>query len=469
MRYLLSVRAVALLLVALPVATPRPLPGLMPGVTAQAATSEDVFPFRVHQRTLDNGLRVVVIPYDSPGIVSLYLVVRTGSRDEVEPGHSGFAHFFEHMMFRGTKRYPSEKYNDVLKRMGADANASTYDDRTVYHITGPVSGFDTMVEIEADRFKNLEYGESAFKTEALAVLGEYNKSASNPFLALEEKLRELAFSGHTYRHTTIGFLKDIKSMPQYYEYSLRFFRRFYRPDNVLALVVGDVPTEPTLETIATHFAGWKPGYQAPDVTPEPPQREPRSAHIDWPNPTRPYLMAGYHTPAFSTATVDVAALDVISELLFSPAAPLYQEVVIRQQWADFITGGTEDHRDPYLFTIAARAKSRDALGSIEKALSAHLEQLQREPVDTARLAGVVSHLRYGFVQSLDTPDGVADRVSHYVGLTGRVETINELFRRYREVTAADVQRVAQRTFQPANSTVVTLSQSADVSENGLPR
>src|SRR5918999_2944620 len=113
------------------------------------------------------------------------------------------------MMFRGTERYSPEAYNDVLKRMGADANASTYDDRTVYYMTGPASGFETMVDIEADRFKNLKYTEDAFRTEALAVLGEYNKNASNPFQSLHERLRDLAFTRHTYKHTTLGFLPDI--------------------------------------------------------------------------------------------------------------------------------------------------------------------------------------------------------------------------------------------------------------------
>ena len=121
---------------------------------------------------LANGFRMLAIPYDSPGILSLYLVVRTGSRDEVEPGHSGFAHFFEHMMFRGTKRFSAEAYNETLKRIGVDASGSTSDDWTMYYMTGPSTGLDTMVELEADRFKNLSYTEGAFRTEALAVAGK---------------------------------------------------------------------------------------------------------------------------------------------------------------------------------------------------------------------------------------------------------------------------------------------------------
>ena len=177
----------------------------------------------MHQKKLANGLQVMAIPFDSPGIVAYVTVVRTGSRNEVEPGHSGFAHFFEHMMFRGTKKHPAGEYNEALKAMGADSNAFTTDDRTFYHIVGPAAKLETMFDLEADRFQNLEYAEDAFRTEAGAVLGEYNKSASNPFQPLDERLRELAFKKHTYKHTTIGFLADIKDMPNQYEYSKSFF------------------------------------------------------------------------------------------------------------------------------------------------------------------------------------------------------------------------------------------------------
>src|ERR1700686_4739750 len=144
------------------------------------AASGDIFPYQVSQTTLANGFKVVVIPYDSPGTLAYYLVVRTGSRDEVEAGHSGFAHFFEHMMFRGTDKYPEDKYNDVLKKMGADSNASTDDDATTYHIVGPSSELNPLMDMESDRFKGLKNAEDPFRTESLAVLGEYNKGVSNP-------------------------------------------------------------------------------------------------------------------------------------------------------------------------------------------------------------------------------------------------------------------------------------------------
>ena len=183
-----------------------------------------------------------MVPTDYPNLVAFWAVVQAGSRNEVEPGKSGFAHFFEHMMFRGTENYSNEQYNELLKNAGADANAFTSDDYTAYHITAAKEDLELIFKLEADRFRNLKYSQEDFRTEAKAVLGEYNKNSSNPVQKLFEVLQDKAFDVHPYKHTTMGFLKDIEDMPNQYEYSLQFFSRFYRPEYTTLLVVGDVQT-----------------------------------------------------------------------------------------------------------------------------------------------------------------------------------------------------------------------------------
>jgi len=435
---------------------------------AGKATSGDIFPYTVSATTLANGLKVVVIPYDSPGTVAYYLVVRTGSRDEVEAGHSGFAHFFEHMMFRGTEKYPEEKYNDILKKMGADSNASTADDATTYHIVGPSSELATMMDMESDRFKNLKYSEDAFRTESLAVLGEYNKGVSNPVQPMFEKLRDLAYEKHTYKHTTIGFVADIKAMPAYYDYSRQFFNRFYRPENVVLLVVGDVQPQKVFDLAKQYYGDWKPGYKAPAIVAEPQQQEKKTGHLDWPNPTRPYLFLGYHMPAFSTRTVDSAALDMIGDLLFSESAPLYQELVVNKQWVDFIQGGTNDNRDPNLFIVLARVKSEDLMPKVKETVDRYLQQLATQPVDPQRLARTKSHERYDFALGLDTPGKVAAQVAEVLSQSGDVQDINRRFMQFEKVTPADVQRLARATFQSRNETEVTLSHPAGAPAKPAP-
>ena len=423
---------------------------------AARAAAGDIFPYEVHQRTLGNGLKVMAIPFDSPGIVAYVTVVRTGSRDEVEPGHSGFAHFFEHMMFRGTKKHPADEYNEALKGMGADSNANTSDDRTFYYIVGPASKLETMFDLEADRFMNLEYAEDAFRTEAGSILGEYSKSASNPFQPLDEKMRELAFREHTYKHTTIGFLADVKDMPNQYEYSLSFFKRFYRPENSTLLVVGDVKPEQVFSLADKYYGPWKRGYEAPKVASEPPPTGPQRAHLDWPSPTNPYVMAGYRTPAFA-ADRTWASLFVIEQLLFAETAPLYQDLVVDKQWVDFVAGEADAHRDPYLFGIYARARGDELLPKVESRIHEALAELQSKPVDAALLDRIKSHLRYGFAVSLDSPMAVARQVGQILWLTGDVPALNQLWREIEAVTPQDVQKAAKEIFQEKGMTVVTLS------------
>src|SRR5678815_1994186 len=125
---------------------------------------------------LDNGLTVVTVPFPSPGAVSFFTLVRAGSRDEVEAGKSGYAHLFEHLMFRGSENYTPEQRDALLKRAGADTNASTNQDRTTYYAVFSKEDLDDVLKVEADRFQRLQYAEPAYKTESLAVLGEYNKN-----------------------------------------------------------------------------------------------------------------------------------------------------------------------------------------------------------------------------------------------------------------------------------------------------
>jgi zinc protease len=429
-----------------------------PAAAATApAPAGDAFPYQVSETTLANGLKVLAIPYDSPGTLAYVTVVRTGSRDEIDAGHSGFAHFFEHMMFRGTEKYSPERYNDVLKGMGADFNAFTTDDYTLYHLVGPASQLETIADVESDRFQNLKYTEEAFRTEALAILGEYNKDASSPFLPLEEKLRELAYTRHTYKHTTLGFLADIKAMPAYYDYSRQFFARFYRPENCILVVAGDVRPEQVFAVAQRYYGGWQKGYRPEAIPAEPPQRGPRSGHVDWPSPMQPILLAGYHIPAFSDRSVDSATLEVIAELLFAESAPLYQELVVDKQWVDLLQGSAEQRRDPYEFTVIARAKREDLMPGVRQAIERALAELQGKPVERERLARIVSHIRNSFALQLNTPYELALLVGNFLSWTGDVHSIRRQLAEYPRVTPADVQRLARAVFRPENQTLVTLS------------
>jgi zinc protease len=147
--------------------------------------------------------------------VSIQIPVQTGSRNEVEPGKSGFAHFFEHLMFRGTPETPPEKYRQIMTSAGSRDNASTGDDFTRYYATFAKEDLATVLGTYADMFQNLAYSESDFKTEAQAILGEYNKNSAEPLGKLFEVQRERFFQTHTYKHTTMGFIRDIENSPNF--------------------------------------------------------------------------------------------------------------------------------------------------------------------------------------------------------------------------------------------------------------
>jgi len=430
------------------------------GRAGEPIKSNDIFPYPVAKTVLDNGLTVLTISYDSPGLVAYYTVVRTGSRNEVEAGHSGFAHFFEHCMFRGTVKYPADKYNDILKRLGADSNAFTTDDWTCYHVVASSDALETIADIESDRFMNLKYSEESFKTEAGAILGEYNKNYSVPFQSMYEELQNSSFTTHTYKHTTMGFLADIKDMPNQYEYSLKFFDRFYRPENCTVIVVGDVKNDDVIRIVKKYYSGWQKGTYQVHVPAEPPQKEEKVVHMPWKNRTLPYLLVGYHVPAFSDADVERASLDILSQLVFSESSPLYQSLVIKKQLVEFVSGGSDDHRDAFLFTVMSRIKDAKNIDSVRDEIYAALENAKTVPVDAKKLEDIKSHVRYAFAMQLNNPDNVAVTAASYIALTGNYESMNKIYALYDKVTAGDIMHAAQKYFTKEKRTVVILEHEA---------
>ena len=301
------------------------------GVDANA-TPKKILPYPILQHKMANGLNVVTVPYDSPGLAAFYIVVRVGSRDEIEEGKTGFAHFFEHMMFRGTEKYSKEQYSDALKATGASANANTWLDRTVYHMTGNAQKLEKMFELEADRFMNLKYSIQDFKTEAGAVKGEYTKNSASPYSQMDEKMNDVAFTSHTYKHTTMGFFKDVVDMPNQYEYSMEFFKRFYRPEYATIIVVGDVTAEKVNKLAEQYFGSWKKGNYVSPVPPEPKQNETRYAHIQKAK-FPPVVSLNYKAPAYTDKNTETVALDLFMTMLFSEKSALYNKLVVTEQKA----------------------------------------------------------------------------------------------------------------------------------------
>jgi zinc protease len=416
-----------------------------------------ILPFDAAERTLPNGLRVIVVPTGFPNLVSLQIPVKTGSRNEVEPGKSGFAHFFEHMMFRGTKAFPPDLYQAILTRAGARQNAYTTDDFTNYHTTFAREDLETILEIEADRFQNLDYPVEAFKTESRAVLGEYNKNSADPIQKLLEVQRESAFKVHTYRHTTMGFLKDIEDMPNQFEYSRTFFDRWYRPEYATLIVAGDVTPDEVFPLVEKYWGAWKRGAYTVDVPPEPRPAGPVAAHVAWSSPTPPWVSVAFRAPAFAAASREWAALDVLSNLSFGPTSALYQSLVEDEQKVDLLGPYFPPNSDPYLFTVYARVKQAQDAAYVRDRILAAFAAARARKATAERVRHAKDNARYALLRSLDNTESIAATLASFVHYERSFETINELYRTFDAVTADDVQQAAGRYIEDAGLVQTTLS------------
>lgn len=426
-------------------------------VALMAQQAGDILPFKASEKTLANGLKVIVVPTGFPNIVSVQIPVQTGSRNEVEPGKSGFAHFFEHMMFRGTKAYPPDVYNAIITKAGARQNASTSDDITLFYATFAKEDLEKILEIEADRFKNLSYSEAAFKTEARAVLGEYNKNSANPINKLDEVQREAAYTTHTYKHTTMGFIKDIEDMPNQYEYSKTFFDRWYRPEHVAIVVAGDVDPNRVFQIVEKYWSDWKPGATKVDVPQEPPAAHPIYAHVPWPTPTLPWVSVAFHGPSVFQ-TKDAAAISTLLDLEFGETSDIYKRLVQDEQKVDAIFTDWGPYWDPGLITVYARVKDLNDTVYVRDEIMKVFAAARDKQLDAQRVADSKSSSRYSFVGGLTNTEAIARIVARYAVYERSYDTLNRFFRVLSDITPQDIQDAARKYVTSNSLVVTTLSQ-----------
>ncbi|MDH3291227.1 MAG: insulinase family protein [Gemmatimonadota bacterium] len=425
--------------------------------SAMAQQNDEVFPFDYRLVELENGFKAYLIKAGAPGQIAYVSMVRTGSRDEVEPGKSGFAHFFEHMMFRGTEKYPD--FDAVTASMGAARNAFTSNDMTVYYEVVASDYLEQVMDLESDRFMNLKYAEPDFRTEAGAVLGEYQQGALSPGRFLDEKVRMTAFDRHTYRHTTIGFEADVRAMPEGYDYSISFHRRFYRPENVVLVIAGDFDLERAATLVRQYYARWEPGYTAPKVPAEPEQTAPRRQTVRYPGRTLPVLSVNYKGPAWSATDKLAVASEVLGAVAFGSNSDLYKKLVIEQRRVQYLFDGFGLDRDPGLLAIQTMVIDPNDVRAVEGEIRATVARFQNELVDARLLTDTKSNMKYGFLMGLETAQNVAFSLIQYVINTGGIEAVNDYYRTLDTVTAEDVRAAAQRFLVDRGNTVVTMVQA----------
>lgn len=428
------------------------------GSLCARAAPAGTFPYPVARRTLDNGLDVYVVPIPSPGVVAFATWMSVGSRDEVEAGRTGFAHFFEHLMFHGTPTFSRDGRERELLRLGIEDNAWTWLDETVYHGLLPADALPRYVEIEADRFRHLELDEAGVRREAGAVYGEFRKGQADPDQVLTERLQAAAFGVHTYGHDTIGLEADIAAMPEQLDAARTFFDRYYRPDLAVVLVVGDVEPEATFALVAGRFGAWERGVaERPAVPPEPPQDAERRVHVDWSGPATPRLAMTWKIPAHRAEdSAPAARLELAAHLLLSPTGDLERRLVREEGLAHAVWGGRDTTVDPGLLRVEVAARDASALPRIEAIVREEVAALAAG-VDAAELERLRTHQRYALLSSLDDPMSVL----HVVGFAVRRDRDPASIDRFQDALAAatadDVAATVREVLVDRNLTVGTLS------------
>jgi zinc protease len=259
----------------------------------------------------------------------------------------------------------------------------------------------------------------------------------------------------------MGYFKDIVDMPNQYEYSLEFFKRFYRPEYSTIIVVGDVTPEKVEALSQKYFGAWQHGTYVSKIPQEPVQNETRYTHIQKAG-FPPYLNLNYKGPAFDDKAMDMPALDVLASILFSEKSELYKKLVLDEQKVRGMQGGATDTRDPNLFSIGASLVKADDMQYVKDEITKALEDAKVKKVDAQVLADTKSHLKYSFAMNIDTPTDIAESISHYTWLTGDPESLNRLYALYDKVTAEDLIRVANQYFVNTALTVATISPSSEV-------
>lgn len=424
---------------------------------AQAAAQNKVFSQDYVIEELDNGLKVMIVKTDYPDLVSLQIPVSTGSRNEVEEGKTGFAHFFEHMMFKGSKKFPQKMYADIFKNAGVDNGAYTTNDYTNYHLDFSKEHLEKVLEIQADHFQNLEYTDAQFKTEALTVKGEYLKNNASPIRKLLSAVRNEAFDKHTYKHTTMGFFKDIEAMPDQIAYGKTFFERFYKPEYVSLVIVGDVDPTKTMELVKKYWGEWQRGTFETVVPQEPKQMAPRYKHEVYPNLPGHWLLVSYKGSDWQPAKKDRAALDLLSQLYFSSNSALYQELVVDKQLASQMFTYNPETKDAGLRHVFVKVDDKKNLTAVRDAINRTYAKARTELVDKTKLDNLKANIKYSFVNGLDSSESIAGTLASYMHFDRNPEMLNELYNSIDAITAEDIRAMANKYFTDNSRTTVTMS------------
>ncbi len=401
---------------------------------------------------LKNGLRVILSEDHSAPVFSIVVNYNVGSRDE-RTGRTGFAHLFEHMMFKGSENVGQNEHPYLIFMNGGTMNGTTNKDRTMYYETLPANQLDLGLFLEADRMRSLEITRANLDNQRNAVQEERRLGVDNqPYGKTFEKVDELAYENPAYEHSVIGSMADLSAASV--DDVATFFKTYYAPNNAVIAIVGDIDTKAALAKIEKYFGpiAKQPAPPKVDMT-EPPQKEERRATLEDPLARLPRIDMAYKIPPSSSPDQD--ALTVLGTILSGGRSSRFYEAIVRQQQlATSINAGPDQTRGPGLFNVVAIAAPGKPLADLEAAIDAEIARVQNEPVADWELEKARTSARRGFINSLGSSLQKAVLLSQNALFYDNPNRINEAAANIARITAADVQRVAKTYLVQTGRTVV---------------
>lgn len=423
------------------------------GFGLRAETAPKPLQIPIKQYKLDNGLRIVMSVDHSAPTYGISITYNVGSHNE-QPGHTGFAHLFEHMMFEGSANVGKGEHMILVEDNGGDMNGTTTEDRTNYFESLASNQLDLGLFLEADRMRSLAVNQANLDNQRNAVQEERRLSVDNePYGETSEVLQNLVYDNFANKHSVIGSMKDLNAAT--IQDVKEFFRIYYAPNNAVLTLVGDFEPEVALAKIKKYFGDIpaQPPPPLPDLA-EPRQTAERRKTIEDPFAQVPRIDIAFKIPPGNTP--DEYALDVLSTALGEgQSARLYQTLVKDKELAVNVFCYVDEHKGPSTFNVTVLARPGKNLRDIESAVYAELERIKSQPLADWELQKVHMMERHQTAQMLQSTLYRAYLIGEAASIYGDPNLINTRIGKIQKVTKDDIERVAKTYLTEENRTVVT--------------
>ncbi len=400
---------------------------------------------------LDNGLKVLLHEDHSTPIVAVTVLYHVGSKNE-NPERTGFAHFFEHLMFEGSANIERGQFDDYIEEAGGTNNAYTTQDRTLYYEVLPSNQLELGLWLESERMLHAKVEDVGIETQREVVKEERRQRVDNqPYGSILEEAMQRAYQEHPYQWVPIASMEHLEAATE--EDYKQFYEDFYVPNNAVLSIAGDISIEETKELAEKYFAGipkGKPIYR-PDIEEPALGGEVRDTVYD--NIQLPAIIQTYRVPA--TNTDDYYALDMLSTLMAQgQSSRLYQSLVDEQQLAVFAGSFPLNLEDPGVLIVYSIANAGVSPSDVEAAIDAEFEKVQNELISKKEFQKLQNQIESGFISNFSSVSGIAENLAVYETHYGDANLINTEIERYMKVTREDIQRVAKKYFTEDNRVVL---------------